>query len=100
MSTAAPPEHGRTSGSAAARVAAWIGLLLHVAVGVIPYAGSGLVAPPWGMVLLWASWALLLGGWALLRRRRPWLAAAVPFVALAWWVGVVTVGETAAGWTA
>lgn len=97
--TPAPPssDHSRKG---AARVAAWLGLLLHAVVGVVPYAGSGLLAPTWGVALLWASWVLLLGAWVLLRRRRPWLAAAVPVVALAWWLAVVTIGDLAAGWTA
>lgn len=98
--TPAPPGHSPHSRSGAARVAAWLGLVLHVVVGVVPYAGSGLLAPPWGVALLWGSWALLLAAWLLLRRRRPWLAAAVPVLALAWWAAVVTFGDLALGWTA
>jgi hypothetical protein len=81
----------------------WIGvagLVLHLAVGVVPYAGSGLVAPPGGVALLWAVWAALLAAAVVLLTRRPALVPLVPVVAVTVWVGVVGLGDALLGWTA
>lgn len=86
------------------RWAGWIGIALHVAVGVLPYAASGLVAPPWAYVVLYALWgALLAVAVRLVRadagRRAAW-ALLVPVAAVAVWVAVISLGAAALDWTA
>ena len=85
------------------KVAAVVGVVLHLAVGVFPYAASGLVTPLWGYVVLYACWIAL--GVVLVRllrgpNRRPLFAPVVPLVALAWWFAFVSGGEAIFGWTA
>jgi hypothetical protein len=84
----------------ASRVLALIGLVLYLGSGVFPYLASGLVAPLWGIAVLWAGW--LVGLWItvlLLRRRSAW-ALAMPVAALAFWWIIITIGETVFDWTA
>ena len=69
---------------------AWIALVVHLILGVVPFAGSGLVLDDgWR----WAMWALWVAGLAvtvlLLRRRSPW-APAVPLGCLLVWLVVVS----------
>ena len=52
-----------TSTWTAGRLLALLGLLLYVGTGVFPYLASGLVAPLWGIAVLWVGW--LLGARAL-----------------------------------
>lgn len=84
----------------AARALPIVALAVHLGLGVIPYAASVLLAPPWGVLMLMAVWFALavLGVW--LARRRPrgtWLAPAAAVVA---WPTIVTLGERLRGWTA
>jgi len=82
------------------RVLGLIGLILYVGTGVFPYLASGLVAPLWGIAVLYAGW--LVGLWLtirLFRRASAW-ALAMPVVAVAFWWVVVTMGESVFGWTA
>ena len=84
----------------AGRILALIGLILYGAIGLFPYASSGLLAPVWGIAVLYAGW--LLGLWLtirLFRLRSAW-ALAMPGAALAWWWLVLAVGESVFGWTA
>lgn len=75
------------------------GLLLYLAAG-IPYAVSGLVAPPAGVALLWVLWvAGLAVAIRLFRARSPWIFA-MPFAALAMWWVTLTVGDIFLGWVA
>jgi hypothetical protein len=71
----------------------------HLTVGVV-YAVSGLLAPVWAVVAL-AVWWLVLGALlvALAVRRSLWTLA-VPFVAIASWVLVISAGGAWLGWTA
>ena len=85
------------------RVAAVVGVVLHLAVGVFPYAASGLVTPVWGYVVLYAVWLAL--AFVLIRllggpNRRPIVAPAIPLAALAFWFAFVTAGEVLLDWTA
>ena len=85
------------------KVAAVVGVVLHLAVGVFPYAASGLLVPIWGIVVLYALWLALAFVLVRLLRgeaRRPMLAPLVPVAALAVWFAVVTAGEAIFGWTA
>ncbi|MDP9434317.1 MAG: hypothetical protein M3P93_03630 [Actinomycetota bacterium] len=77
--------------------AGWAGLALHLLVGY-PYAVSGLVAPPYGVLALWAVWAALLVVAVRLRPRRPLLVPLVPVVAFGLWLGGLTLGELLLGW--
>ena len=97
--TAHPPSAGgapRREGS----LLGWLGLALHGATGIVPYAGSGLVAPTWGVVLLWAVWAALLVVALVLIRRRPRLVLLIPATAIAAWASIVSLGDLLLGWTA
>ena len=42
----------------AGRILALIGLILYIATGVFPYAASGLVAPLWGIAVLYFGWGI------------------------------------------
>jgi hypothetical protein len=82
------------------KVAAWIGLVLHLVVGVFPYLTSGLVVPPWGLAVLGIVWVgLLVLAIRLVRQGSPWTLA-VPAIAIAFWFLWLTVGERLWGWTA
>ena len=83
-----------------ARLLGWLGLALHTAVGVVPYAGSGLVAPTWAVIVLWAVWAALLVVALVLIRRRPRLVPLIPAAAVAAWALIVSLGDLLLGWTA
>ena len=83
-----------------ARVVGWIGVVLHLAVGVLPYAVSGLVAPVWAYPVLYVLWgALLVVAVRAARRSSPW-ALVVPVVAVAVWLAVISFGGAVLGWTA
>ena len=43
--------------------------MLHLAVGVVPYAASGLVAPLWGVIALFVA---ILPSWALIASATLW----------------------------
>jgi hypothetical protein len=82
------------------RVLALLGLVLYIGTGVFPYLASGLVAPLWGIAVLYVGW--LLGLWStisLFRRRSAW-ALVMPLAALAFWWVVITIGESVFDWTA
>ncbi|MEX1126297.1 MAG: hypothetical protein WEE53_11605 [Acidimicrobiia bacterium] len=67
------------------RIMGLIGLVLYLATGVFPFAASGLVAPVWGIAVLYVGW--LVGLWltiGMYRRRSGW-ALAMPVAALAFW---------------
>jgi len=83
-----------------ARVLSLVGVILYVITGVFPFLASGLVAPLWGIAVLYAGW--LLGLWLtfrLFRSGSAW-ALAMPVAAVAFWWLVVTLGESLFGWTA
>ena len=78
----------------ASRVLGLIGLILYIGTGVFPYLASGLVAPLWGIAVLYAGW--LVGLWLtirLFRRGSAW-ALAMQVAAVAFWWVVVTMGES------
>ncbi len=91
---AGPPAAGRRWAAIG-----WVGLALHVAVGV-PYLVSGLVAPLYGVLLLWIVWGLLLVVLLRVHAGRPAWALVVPFAALATWYAVLHLGGAALGWQA
>ena len=85
------------------KVAAAVGVVLHLAFGVFPFAATGLLAPLWGIVLVYVWWIALAVVLVRLLRgqaRRPMLAPAVPVVALGGWFLLLTFGDLVLGWTA
>jgi hypothetical protein len=78
----------------------WAGLVGHLLVGGFPYAVSGLVAPPLGVIVLWVVWLVLLVVAIRLLQRRPALVFLAPLSALALWGAVIWGGEALFGWTA
>ncbi|HET7847226.1 MAG TPA: hypothetical protein VFL72_07005 [Acidimicrobiia bacterium] len=84
----------------AGRIVSLIGLILYTATGVFPYAASGLVAPLWGIAVLYFGWGIGFFSTILLYRRRSAWALAMPVAALAFWWIAVSIGEAAFDWTA
>ena len=81
------------------RSASWIGVASMVVVAW-PFAFIGLVAPAWMIPVMLAAWALMF---ALALRnfdRYPMLVLAMPVIAIAFWVAVVSAGGAWFGWTA
>jgi hypothetical protein len=78
----------------------WAGLVAHLLVGAFPYAFSGLVAPPLGVIVMWVVWIVLLVVAIRLLQRRPALVFLVPLSALALWGTILWLGESLFGWTA
>lgn len=77
-----------------------VAVAAYLMIGVVPYAGSLLVAPLPGALVLWGLW---LAGWVLLIRAvrdSPKWAWAVSLLAVAVWVGVVQAGSALFGWSA
>jgi hypothetical protein len=83
------------------KVAIAVGAVVHLGIGFVPFAVSGLVAPLWGVAVLGVWWAACLVALVLLvRRGRPLLVPLVPVVALLGWFGFVSLGSAVFGWTA
>lgn len=83
------------------KVLAGIGIALHLLAGVFPFAASGLIAPLWGVVVLYLWWLALLAVAVRFVRTRRWrLVLAVPFVAVAGWFALMSFGGAVLGWTA
>jgi hypothetical protein len=82
-------------------VAVGVGFMLHLAIGFVPFAVTGLVAPLWGVLVLGVFWvAMLAVAVVLTRRRRAILVPLVPVASLAGWFGFVSLGSAVFGWTA
>ncbi|MGH8884902.1 MAG: hypothetical protein ACRDYX_06965 [Egibacteraceae bacterium] len=80
------------------RLAAWVGLGLHLVVG-LPFLALGLLAPLWAILVLWAVWGALLTLAIRLRHTRPWLVLVIPPVTAAILVGALSLGGRFLGWT-
>lgn len=93
-------ERQATEGSRGARAAAWAGIVVHLVVGVFPYAFSGLLAPLWAVVTVAVVWFGLLAAAIHFRKRRPWFVAAIPIASLGFWFAFLTFGDLVLGWTA
>ena len=72
--------------------------ILQAAVGFM-YLASGLMAPLYGIVILWAIWIAATVVLVRFRRRGPILLL-VPIAAAALWFGIMTLGDTVLDWTA
>ena len=78
-----------------------VGGLAFLATGVLMYLPAGLVAPAYGVVVLWAAWLLLaVGAVMLLRARRPGRLVLVAIASALVWFAVVLIGDAVLGWTA
>ncbi len=89
-------------GAERARRLAWLVLAVAVALQLVAgffYLASGLLAPLWAIIVLWAVWLLLLGMLIVTWRRRPWWSLAVGPVAFILWFLALTAGEKFLGWT-
>ena len=90
-------EPGPQAGSSRpARLAAWMGLTLHVLLGVL-YLLSGLLTPFWVVVGLWTLWTGLLAVAVHQRTKRPILVAVIPIVDLVGWAVAVRAGSALFG---
>ena len=76
-----------------------LGLILFGATAIL-YLASGLVAPLWGMAVLWAIWIVLLIVLVRSWKESGIRVLAIPFVAAAIWFLVIWLGETFFEWTA
>lgn len=74
-----------------------VALLLMLPVG-FQYLMSGLVVPAPDLFGMYALFAILLAGAAVLARRRSWWALAVPPIAAALWFLVISLGGHYLGW--
>ena len=84
------------------RVSVWgiLGLVLHLAVGVFPYAFSGLLVPIIGTAALYVVWLVLaVVAWRIRGHRTP-APLLVPLFALGLWWAVITLGERFLDWNA
>lgn len=79
---------------------AWLGLVAHVGLGLFPYLFTGLLAPPYGVAIVFVGWFALLGLAIMWWRPRPLLVLLVPVLAIAWWFAVLFFGDFVLGWTA
>lgn len=64
------------------------------------YSVSGLVAPPWAVVLLLIVWLVLAVVAVRVHRRRGAWSLLVPVAAVALWFAVLGLGDAVLGWTA
>ena len=80
--------------------AAWVGFFLHLVIGVFPYAASGLLAPLYGIALVYVGWFALLFFALKWWNKTPLRVLLVPVIALVWWFALMTFGEFVLGWTA
>ena len=76
-----------------------VAAVAHTLVGGL-YLVSGLVVPPYALLLLLVWWVLLARFLWHLVRKRSWWTPVVPLVAAATWLAVVTAGEHILDWTA
>ena len=86
----------------ASTAAGVVGLVLHLALGVFPFAATGLVAPLWGYVAVYVFWfALLVIAVGLFRQGDGrWRVLLVPAAALVGWFAFISFGGAVLGWTA
>ncbi|MDA0635886.1 hypothetical protein OUY22_20895 [Nonomuraea sp. MCN248] len=86
-------------GIVARRVASWLGLAGHLGTLVPFYSSSGLMAPAWAVVALFAVWLVLLAAAIqAVCKRSPW-GLLTPVVSLGLWWAAMSAGEAFLGWT-
>jgi len=80
--------------------AAWLGFFVHLALGVFPFAMTGLLAPIYGVAIAYVGWFGLLFLALKLWNRAPVRVLLVPVLAVAWWFALLAFGDFVLGWTA
>ena len=80
--------------------AAWVGFVLHLAVGVFPYSAAGLLAPLYGIAILYAGWVALLAVALVRWNRHPLQLLWLPVIDIALFAALMYLGDLALGWTA
>ncbi len=80
--------------------ASWVGFVAHLALGVFPYAVTGLLAPIYGVAIAYVGWFGLL--FVALRwwNRTPLRVLFIPVLAVVWWFALLAFGDFVLGWTA
>ena len=87
--------------STASKVWGVIGGLGFLAAGAFLYLPSGVIAPSYGVVVLWAVWLVLAwGAVVLLRARRPGRLVLVAVVSVILWFTLVMIGSWLFHWNA
>lgn len=71
------------------RIVGWLGALFQLAIGVFPFAPSGLVLAGAAFVAVWLLWFAGLAAVVVLLRRAPRYTPLVPSACLAIWLAVV-----------
>lgn len=79
---------------------AWVGFFAHLVLGVFPYAVTGLLAPLYGVALVYVGWFVLLGLALRWWNKQPMLVLLVPVLAVVWWFALLAFGDFVLGWTA
>ncbi len=96
MSTTSPIDPPARRGDWLLRVVGYAALL---AVGIFPFAATGLLAPLWAVAVAWVMWF----GTAVLTwrtsRRRPRLTPLVPLTAAAAWYVFILAAAAVFSWT-
>ena len=80
--------------------AAWVGFVLHLVIGVFPFSASGLLAPLYGIAIVYIGWFVALFFILKLWNRKPYLVLLIPAIEVAWWFALMFVGDAIFGWTA
>jgi hypothetical protein len=76
-----------------------VGLALHLVAGFFMLV-SGLVAPPWAVVMMLFVWSVLLGVGLRIWRFKSWVTIGFPVIAFAVWIATIALGGALLGWTA
>ena len=90
---------GDLQGGVAPLALAAVAAVAHTLVGGL-YLVSGLVVPPYALILLLVWWVVLARFLWHLVRNRSWWTPVVPLAAAATWLAVLTAGGQILGWTA
>ncbi|MFW2340984.1 MAG: hypothetical protein ACN4GK_13105 [Acidimicrobiia bacterium] len=85
--------------SAAAIIFAVVGGAIHLVMGFF-VAFSGLLAPPWAVVILVTAWLGLTVWWIRSWRHGPHITMGLPLLMLIFWFAFLTFGDLVLGWTA
>lgn len=80
-------------------VGRWFGVAALAAVGFL-YAFAGLVAPAWGVGVLWIVYLAIVVIMVLTWKSRPLVAVVAGPVAWLAWAGIVLFGDLVLGWSA
>lgn len=80
--------------------ASWVGFFLHLLIGIFPFGASGLLAPLYGIAIVYMGWFVALFFILKLWNHKPYLVLLIPVLDIVWWIVVMYGGELIFGWTA